>query len=169
MLNKESQPQVSVIIPAYNAASFIGDALDSVFNQTYSDYEVILVNDGSPDTAELRQSIAPFSDRLIYIEQENRGPSAARNHAIQRARGEFVAFLDSDDTWLPNYLAAQTQVLTRDSQLDMIYADAWLFGDSSLSGRRFMECSPSRRPVTFESLLRYESSVITSCLSLIHI
>ena len=163
MLNKESQPQVSVIIPAYNAASFIGDALDSVFNQTYSDYEVILVNDGSPDTAELRKSIAPYSDRLTYIEQENRGPSAARNHAIQKARGEFVAFLDSDDTWLPSYLAEQMQVLTRDSQLDMIYADAWLFGDSSLSGRRFMECSPSRRPVTFESLLRYESSVITSC------
>jgi len=98
-------PLVSVIIPAYNAAVFIGETLTSVFNQSYSNYEVIVVNDGSTDTAELEKVLAPFRGRLVYLEQENKGPSAARNSAIGKARGEFVAFLDSDDTWLPDYLA----------------------------------------------------------------
>ena len=155
------RPLVSVIIPAYNAAGFIGETLTSVFGQTYSNYEVIVVNDGSPDTDELKKVLAPFRDRLIYLEQENKGPSAARNNAIGKARGEFVAFLDSDDAWLPNYLEEQIKLI-RERGFDMVYSDAWLFGDSPLSGRRFMECAPSIRPVTFESLLLYQTSVITS-------
>ena len=156
-------PLVSVIIPAYNAAGFIGETLTSVFSQTYSNYEVIVVNDGSPDTAELEKELAPFRDRLIYLEQENKGPSAARNNAIGKARGEFLAFLDSDDTWLPDYLAEQIRFLHLEQAFDMVYSDAWLFGDGPLSGRRFMESAPSSGPVTFESLLLYQTSVITSC------
>ena len=163
MLNQTSQgPLVSVIIPAYNAAGFIGDTLNSVFAQTYSNYEVILVNDGSPDTDELEKVIEPFRDRLIYLEQENKGPSAARNNAIRKARGELVAFLDSDDNWLPDYLAEQIGLIEGEPRFDMVYSDAWLFGDSPLAGRRFMECAPSVGPVTFESLLLYQTSVITS-------
>ena len=156
-------PLVSVIIPAYNAAVFIGETLTSVFNQSYSNYEVIVVNDGSSDTAELEKVLAPFRDRLIYLEQDNKGPSAARNSAIGKARGEFVAFLDSDDTWLPDYLAEQIRFLGGEQAFDMVYSDAWLFGDGPLSGRRFMESAPSIGPVTFESLLLYQTSVITSC------
>jgi glycosyltransferase involved in cell wall biosynthesis len=164
MLNASShRPLVSVIIPAYNAAGFIHETLNSVFDQTYSNYEVIVVNDGSPDTDELEQVLAPFRDRLIYIQQENKGPSAARNHAIEKARGEFVAFLDSDDNWLPDYLEEQIKLIRSEHGFDMVYSDAWLFGDSPLSGRRFMECAPSFGPVTFESLLLYQTSVITSC------
>jgi len=164
MLNESSQgPLVSVIIPAYNAAGFIGETLNSVFSQTYSNYEVIVVNDGSPDTAELEKVLAPFRDRLIYLEQENKGPSAARNNAIGKARGEFVAFLDSDDIWLPDYLAEQIRFLNGEQAFDMVYSDATLFGDGPLSGRRFMESAPSTGPVTFESLLLYQTSVITSC------
>jgi glycosyltransferase involved in cell wall biosynthesis len=163
MVNERFQePLVSVIIPAYNAAGFIGETLTSVFNQTYSNYEVIVVNDGSPDTDELEKVLAPFRDRLIYLEQENKGPSAARNNAIGVARGEFVAFLDSDDTWLPNYLEEQIKLICSERGFDMVYSDALLFGDSPLSGRRFMECAPSVGPVTFESLLLYQTSVITS-------
>jgi GT2 family glycosyltransferase len=164
MLNASSHgPLVSVIIPAYNAAGFIDETLNSVFNQTYSNYEVIVVNDGSPDTDELQKVLAPFRDRLIYIQQENKGPSAARNHAIKKARGEFVAFLDSDDNWLPDYLEEQIKLSRSEHGFDMVYSDAWLFGDGPLSGRRFMECAPSIGPVTFESLLLYQTSVITSC------
>lgn len=163
MLNEKFQsPLVSVIIPAYNAAGFIGETLTSVFSQTYSNYEVIVVNDGSPDAEQLEKVLAPFRDRLTYLEQENKGPSAARNNAIGKARGEFVAFLDSDDSWLPDYLEEQIKLIRSEPGFDMVYSDALLFGDSSLSGRSFMECAPSTGPVTFESLLLYQTSVITS-------
>ncbi|HEX6626160.1 MAG TPA: glycosyltransferase family A protein [Pyrinomonadaceae bacterium] len=153
---------MSVIIPAYNAAAYIGGALESVFAQTFEDYEVIVVNDGSPDTPALERALAPYAGRIAYVEQENRGPSGARNAAIEAARGHYVALLDSDDEWLPEYLAEQVGMFEADPRLDMVYADAELFGDSSLAGKTFMESAPSRGPVTFESLLRYESSIITS-------
>ena len=155
-------PLVSVIIPAYNAAAYIGGALASVFAQTFEDYEVIVVNDGSPDTPALERALAPYAGRIAYVEQENRGPSGARNTAIGVARGRYVALLDSDDEWLPEYLAEQVRMFEAEPRLDMVYADAELFGDSSLAGKTFMEGAPSRGPVTFESLLRYESSIITS-------
>ncbi len=156
-------PAVSVVIPAYNAASFIGEAIKSVFDQTFRDYEVIVVNDGSPDTVDLERSLTPWLGRIIYLKQENRGPGGARNAGIQAARGEYVALLDSDDAWLPEYLAEQLRMLRANPSVAMVYADAWLFGDTELAGRTFMQCSPSRGPVSFESLLRYESSIITSC------
>lgn len=157
-------PVVSVIIPAYNAAPYICESLASVFAQTFPSYEVILVNDGSPDTVDLERVLAPYRDSLVYIRQENRGPGGARNTGIVAARGEYVAFLDSDDKWLPEYLAEQLRVLTQDPGLDLIYADAVLFGDAATAGRRFMQNSPSRGMVTFDSLVRGESHVITSCV-----
>src|SRR5215217_7946531 len=75
-------PKVSVIIPAFNIAPFVKEALDSVFAQTYNNFEVILVNDGSKDTKELEIALAPFFDRIVYAEQENFGASQARNTAI---------------------------------------------------------------------------------------
>lgn len=156
-------PLVSIIIPAYNAAGFIEDAVTSVLAQTFSDYELIVVNDGSPDSEEMRRVLAPYADRIIYLEQENRGPSGARNAAIEIAKGKYLALLDSDDTWLPNYLTEQTKFLNQAPDTDMVYADALFFGEGPLAGKSFMQCSPSIGPVTFESLLRYESSVITSC------
>lgn len=157
-------PAVSVIIPAYNSTLYISEALDSVFAQTFSDYEVIVVNDGSPDTVDLERVLVPYRDSIIYIKQGNRGPSAARNRAIKEARGEYVALLDSDDAWLPQHLAEQVRALRRHHSLDLIYADAALFGDSVRARQTFMQTSPSRGPVTFESLLRWECSIITSCV-----
>src|SRR5215467_1463918 len=100
-------PSVSVIIPAYNTARYIGEALDSVFGQTYRDFEVIVINDGSPDTEALEAVLRPYLDRIVYLKQENRGPAAARNLGIHQARGEYIAFLDSDDCWVEEYLARQ--------------------------------------------------------------
>ena len=158
-----STPLVSVVIPAYCASAFIVETLKSVFDQTFTDYEVIVVNDGSPDTKELESVIEPWINRIVYLKQENQGPSAARNAAIKLARGEYIAMLDSDDSWLPNYLAEQIRELKSDPQLDMIYSDALLFGDAEFAGRTFMECSPSSGPVTFESLLTYQTTIITTC------
>jgi len=82
-------PLVSVIVPAYNTAPFIAETLDSVFAQSMTDYEVIVVNDGSPDTPALEQALLPYRDRIRYIVQPNGGLSAARNTAIRASRSEL--------------------------------------------------------------------------------
>src|SRR4029077_17364231 len=78
----QPSPAVSVIVPAYNTARFISETLQSVFAQTFRDYELILINDGSPDTEDLKRVIAPYRHRIEYIEQENRGLAGARNTGI---------------------------------------------------------------------------------------
>jgi glycosyltransferase involved in cell wall biosynthesis len=157
-------PAVSVVVPAYNVASFIAEALDSVFAQTFEDFEVIVVNDGSPDTFELERALAPYLERIVYIKRENGGPSAARNTAIRAARGRHVALLDADDAWLPEYLSEQTRALEAPPGLDLVYSDALLFGEGEGAGRTFMETYPSRGPVNVESLLSQTCAVITSCV-----
>src|SRR5262245_50161993 len=108
---KTPTPTVSVIVPAYNVAGYISETLDSVFAQTFGDLEVIVINDGSPDSQGLEIALAPYLDRIVYIKQPNKGAAAARNTGIEAARGEIVAFLDGDDVWLPNYLELQVRVL----------------------------------------------------------
>jgi GT2 family glycosyltransferase len=157
----DAHPDVSIIIPAYNSAGYIGDALESVFAQTFKRYEVIVVNDGSPDTADLERALNRFSSRLRYIKQENRGVAAARNAGLHAARGEWVAFLDSDDTWLPTFLEKQTALLDR-SNADLVYSDAMLFGDSPAAGQTFMKLQGAGGEVTTERLLFTKVSLQTS-------
>src|SRR5437763_483641 len=95
VVHSELSPQVSIIIPAYNVAPYIAETLDSVFAQTYMNYEVIVVNDGSPDTEDFERALEPYLDRITYLKQENAGVSVARNAGLLAARGEFVAFLDA--------------------------------------------------------------------------
>lgn len=160
-IHVESTPAVSVIIPAYNSAEYIGEALDSVFNQIFTSHEVLVINDGSPDTEELERELRAYAGRIRYIKQENRGAAAARNAGLRVARGEFVAFLDADDRWLPNFLADQMEFL-RSSDADLVYSDALLSGQSPLAGRSFMGVQPSRGPVTPENLLGVNVTVLTS-------
>jgi hypothetical protein len=143
-------PLVSVIIPAYRAAESIAATLDSVFAQTWQDYEVIVVNDGSPDSEEMEKALEPYRDRIIYVRQENQGPGGARNTGIRMARGVYVGLLDSDDVWDPEHLAAQVAVLEADPSIDMVYADARIVGDVPEAGRTVMEFCPSVGEVTFE-------------------
>jgi glycosyltransferase involved in cell wall biosynthesis len=157
-------PTVSVIIPAYNTAPYIAETLASVFAQTVSDYEVIVINDGSPDTPELERAIAPFRSRIRYIVQENRGLSAARNAGIAVARGELIALLDSDDIWEPEYLAHQLHAL-REGDFAVVYANATTFGESRRAGRLFMDLHPSSGEVTFESLVSQKCNVMVSVLA----
>ena len=158
-----SNPRVSVIIPAYNAAPFIASTLESVCSQTFTDYEILIVNDGSPDTAEFEGALAPFLSRVIYLKQRNTGPSGARNHGIREARGEHVAFLDSDDQWLPDFLSTQMRILDGNPAIDLFYCDGLIFGQPPLAGRTLMSASPSRGDVTFDSLIREECTVLTTC------
>ena len=104
-------PLVSVIIPTYNHGDRVLETLGSVFAQTFTDYEVIVVNDGSPDHT--AKTLCPLagSGRIRYIEQANAGQAAARNRGLAEARGEFIALLDDDDLWPPDKLEWQTRVL----------------------------------------------------------
>ena len=151
-----SAPTVSVIIPSYKTGDLIAACLDSVFAQTYTDFEAIVVNDGSPDTPELEKVLQPYmgreETRMVYIKQENKRAAGARNNAIRQARGEFVAFLDSDDTWYPNHLASQMQLIADDPTLDLVYANALLVGDPAHE-TEFMEKCPSNGQATFGALI----------------
>lgn len=160
-----SAPLVSVVIPAYNAAAFIDETLRSVFAQTLTDFEVVLVNDGSPDTAELERALAPHLGRLVYLKQENKGASAARNAGLRAARGELAAFLDADDLWLPDYLERQAAFL-RERPCDLAGADGEIFGQSPDAGRTCMEVlmpeGPACGDASFLQLLSAERFFITS-------
>ncbi len=158
-------PVVSIIIPAYNVAPYIGETLDSVVAQTFADYEVIVINDGSPDIEDLECALARFTGRLNYLKQENRGASAARNTGLRAAQGELVAFLDADDLWLPNYLYEQVKFM-RARDCDLVCADAEVFNDASREEKTYMESlmadAPPTGDVTFLGLLSAEQSLITS-------
>ncbi len=156
-----NSPRVSVVIPAYNMSPVISETLNSVFAQTYLDFEVILINDGSADTVELERVLETFFDRIIYGHQDNLGASKARNVGICLSRGEIIAFLDADDFWLPNYLKTQIEFI-ESSQFDMAYCDAELFGDVFAAGETYMEKSPSSGEVTPMSLITGDCNVITS-------
>ncbi len=152
---------VSVVIPAYQCAGTICKALDSVFAQTFSDYEVIVVNDGSPDTPHLRRALAPYLGRIRYIQQANRGPSGARNAGIQRARGKYIAFLDSDDFWLEHHLANQVKLLASEPNLGLVYANPLILDGQVPVGDAF-DMVPQSLPVTFVSLAKETSRIPTS-------
>lgn len=116
-----STPRVSVVIPTYNYARFVCNAVDSVLSQTYQDYEIIVVDDGSRD--DTGDVLAPYGDLIRYIRQENAGPSTARNNGIGLARGEFIAFLDADDLWLPHKLENQVRFLDANPEFGMVFSD----------------------------------------------
>lgn len=100
----QKPPKVSVIIPTYNYAHFVKEAIQSVLNQDFDDYEIIVVDDGSTDSTP--EVVAQFGRKVRYIRQENMGLSSARNTGIKAAQGEFIALLDADDIWLPGFLSA---------------------------------------------------------------
>ena len=111
-------PKVSVIIPSYNRAKLIGRAIESVLCQTYTDYEIIVVDDGSIDST--KEALRPYAGKIKYVYQANQGISGARNRGIAEARGEYLAFLDSDDEWLPEKLAIQVDMLDKNKKLGLV-------------------------------------------------
>ena len=108
----------SVVIPVYNNAHLIKYTLDSVLQQTIKNYEIIVVNDGSTDN--LHESLVPYMDKIILIDQENQGVSAARNHGSKIARGKYIAYLDADDIFTPDKLEKYITLLEENS--DILYA-----------------------------------------------
>ncbi len=116
----DDTPWVSVIIPAFNAGRYIRQAVDSVLSQSFTSYEVIVIDDGSTDdTGEVLQL---FGNRIRYVFQDNKGVSAARNHGLKLARGRFIAFLDADDYFLPDKLHEQVSAFEAIPSLDIVHS-----------------------------------------------
>lgn len=156
-----TSPKVSIIIPAYNIAKYIAETLDSVFIQTFNNYEVIVINDGSPDSDDFEKALEPYFDKIVYLKLENIGAGAARNAGIENSCGELLAFLDGDDVWMPNFLESQVRFL-EENNYNLVYSDALLFGGSAYDGRNYMQDAPSEGEANFESLLNLRCNVITS-------
>jgi GT2 family glycosyltransferase len=145
-------PRVSVIIPVYNVAGYIGEALQSVFAQTFTDFEVIVINDGSPDTPQLEAALGPYRERIVYLKKSNGGISSARNHGIRAARGALLTFLDGDDAWEPTYLEVLTGVLDSDPTVDAVFPIVLYTGEGVLVGRTLQDFYPVHGEVTFEAM-----------------
>jgi glycosyltransferase involved in cell wall biosynthesis len=118
-------PLVSVVIPAYKAEKYIAETVQSVIAQTYPNWEIIIVDDGSPDNQkEVIQALCAGDSRISYVYQENKGVSVARNLGISRAKGDLIALLDADDFWLPENLAEKVAALS-DESVHFVYSDMY--------------------------------------------
>ena len=124
---------VSIIMPAFNVAKYIAPSIESVKKQSYSNWELLIVNDGSTDhTEEVIQSYLLKDSRIRYFFQPNKGQGAARNLALKHANGDFIAFLDSDDLWLPKKLEKQVKILTNDENIDLLFSSGFIFDESGI-------------------------------------
>jgi glycosyltransferase involved in cell wall biosynthesis len=122
-------PKVSVVIPAYNTENFIAHTIQSVLDQTYQDFEIIAVDDGSSDrTLEFLRGFAP---RVKVLTKANGGPASARNLAIKNSAGEYIAFLDSDDLWVPDKLEVQTAFLEKHPHVGLVFSEASMFSEEN--------------------------------------
>jgi glycosyltransferase involved in cell wall biosynthesis len=157
------KPAVSVIIPNYNTARFISQTLDSVFSQSFRDLEVIVINDGAPDTEELYQVLEPFLPKIIFLDRKiNEGTSRARNLAAKYARADVLCFLDGDDIWDAEFLNELYPFLA-DNGYDMAYADAETFGIGHLTDTNFLKYNPETSgPVTRKMLIDGRCHILPS-------
>jgi glycosyltransferase involved in cell wall biosynthesis len=172
-------PRFSVIIPVYNRAKTVGPTLQSVRGQTFRDFECIVVDDGSADGEVLRAVVEGLADpRFRYVRRDNGGESAARNTGIDEAKGEFIAFLDSDDRWLPEKLRIQSNQLTGSSKtvaycqayVDRGVAKRWVrpsrglhqnenIGEYLFVANEFVQSSTIALPSDLAKSVRWDSSL----------
>lgn len=162
--------KVSVIIPTYNRAELIIETIQSVLDQTFDDFEIIVVDDGSTDNT--KQVVDGFKDsRIKYIYQENRGVANARNNGIKASSGEYIAFLDSDDMWLPENLELKVKMLDSHPDVALVSSDCYLIDDDTgATVHRFWDKRPydhlleqvggPRQPLALATLLTPTAALI---------
>lgn len=127
----DSSPKISVIIPTYNRALLLKKAIESVLNQTVQDYEIIVIDDGSTD--DTREIVNSFSSpKIKYLYQKNSGRSHARNQGLKIAKGRYIAYLDSDDMFLPDKLERQISILDENKDFGMVYTSARVFDENGI-------------------------------------
>ena len=122
-ISRKDHPLVSIVIPTYNSENYLCECIESIFYQTYANYEIIVINDGSKDNP--KQAIFPYLGLLRYIDQQNQGVSATRNRGISLAKGELVVFLDADDCFLPDKLENQVAVFQENPQAGIVQSGWW--------------------------------------------
>ena len=144
---------VSIVMPAYNAEKYIEQAIRSVINQTYKDWELIVIDDGSIDnTASILFELAALDSRIHALKNEkNCGASYTRNRAISLARGEWIAFLDSDDLWKPEKLDRQIKLCDKYPDMVISYTASSFIDDN---GNPYSYVMPAIEKLTYETLLR---------------
>lgn len=128
----KTSPTVSIIVPCYNQSRYLAEALDSVLAQTYSEWECIIINDGSTDdTEKVATEYVNRDQRFKYVYQENQGVIAARNNAIRQSQGKYILPLDGDDRISPTYLEMAVPVFESEEEIKIVHGDVELFGVSS--------------------------------------
>jgi len=149
-------PAVSVVIPAYNCADFLFQTLDSVLNQTFSDFEIIVVDDGSTDNTKdlVSNYIDKHKDKIKYIYQENGGPAAARNKGIRNSKGKYIAFVDSDDLWAPEKLEIQMEFIQKNHDFHFVFSDMYLLDETGKIGDTIMKSKKPFSGYIFFELLK---------------
>ena len=165
--------KISIIVPCYNQAQYLDEALQSVLDQTYTNWECIIVNDGSPDnTKQIAQKWVEKDSRFKYIYKENGGLSSARNEGITIAEGEFILPLDADDKIGANYLSLAIDVFQKDSEVKVVYCQAEKFGEEKglwilpdfslyqLSRENMIFCSAFFRKKDWEIVGGYDINMI---------
>lgn len=156
------KPLVSVVIPVFNLEAYLGEAIDSVLGQTFRDFEILLVDDGSSDRGPeiIERYRRRHPEKVRVLSQDHRGAAAARNAGIAAAAGDWIAFLDGDDVWKPGKLEIQLREAKKDPRIDFISTAAEIYGRSDLFGERH----PSGEDLKLELLLSGCFIVLSSVL-----
>ena len=139
-----SPPPVSVIIPVYNGEHYLAEAIESVLNQSFQAFELLVIDDGSTDKS---GEIACSYPRVRYIHQNNRGVASARNRGIHNSQGTFLTFLDADDIWLPEKLALQIKAFDHDTSLEIVTGYVEQFVSPEIDDQIAKKYSFSSRPL----------------------
>jgi len=160
--------KISVLVPAYGTAAYIAETLQSALGQTVSDCEVIVINDGDPDTVALEAAIAPYRDRIVYLSKPNGGLSSARNFGLRKARGRYIALLDSDDIWEPDFLEQLLARMESNPHIGLVFTNATFFGSGGLVGKHYYEVFPKplleSGQISLQKLLNREIQIFVSLL-----
>jgi len=159
----KKEPLVSVIIPTYNRVEFLGEAIESVLDQSYQNYEILVIDDGS--IIDVKSKLKPYLDKIKYIYQKNQGLAAARNRGIKESKGEYVAFLDDDDLFEVDKLKTQVAVLEGDSKVGFVYSDGYIFKNTD-PGALIFDAASGRlqKPELFAELFFMNPNVFVSAL-----
>lgn len=164
MTTYANSPLVSILTPAYNSAAYISETIESIRAQTFPDFEVIVADDGSTDdTVDVVRGIAERDPRVIVVSSPHGGPATARNSAMAVARGRFMALLDSDDCWMPNYLAEQLRIAEQCHGCGIVSANAINVG-GDLDGRPLWPATTGLRSVGVHDLIAEDNSVLVMSL-----